>query len=146
MPEHYTFIPKLANVEVRAAESEGSFEIPSREEREDLWPDDLVKLIFLNIGERLWVKVLPLAPQPLAAVNRDGTDPGTGRIYSGIVISDPVNPAMSRGDKVSFNPEHVADIAHVSLRKARERQARETHCVHRKPHHQKGKPCLPTGR
>lgn len=142
MPEHYTFIPRLANVEVRAAES-GHFEIPTRAEREDLWPGDLVKLVFLNIGERLWVKVLDC----------DGTNQGTrrwiassGKPYSGIIISKPSHSDMSEGMSIDFGPEHVADIAHVSLRRARERQAHEAHVEHRKPHHQKGKPCLPTGR
>lgn len=134
MSEHCTFIPRLADVEVRAAESEGSFGIPARSEREDLWPGDLVKLVFLDVGERLWVKVL----------NRDGTDPGTGKLFSGIVISKPANSSdMPEGTPIDFGPENVAAIAHVSLRKARERQAHEAHCVHRKPHHQKGKPCLP---
>ena len=135
MPELHTFFSRLADVEVRAAKWE-TFEIPSRAERENLWPGDLVKLVFEDIGERLWIKVL----------NRDGTDPGTGRLYSGIVMSKPLDSSMSEGDKISFGPEHVADIAHVSLRKARERQAHEAHGDHRNPHHQKGKPCLPAGR
>jgi hypothetical protein len=103
---------ELANVEVREKGS-SSFEIPSRAEREDLWPGDLIKLIlatvdeYLWLGEYLWVKVL----------NRDGTDPEAGKLYSGTVISNP-----HEGNKVSFGPENVAEIAHVTLRKTREKQ------------------------
>jgi hypothetical protein len=115
MTERYTFAIVLADVEVRERES-SSFEIPSRAEREDLWPGDLVKLIFTNIGERLWVKVS----------DRTETNFKTGNLYSGSVISKPDNPAMNEGDKVSFGPEHVAIIAHVTLRKTREKQKQDS--------------------
>ena len=116
MTERYTFAIVLADVEVRERES-SSFEIPSRAEREDLWPGDLVKLIFTNIGEHLWVKVS----------DRTETNFKTGKLYSGSVISKPDNPAMDEGDKVSFGPEHVANIAHVTLRKTREKQKQDSH-------------------
>lgn len=116
---------ELVDVEVRTqmanrmVRESNSFEIPSRAEREDLWPGDLVKLISTNAGEYLWVKVL----------NRDGTDPGTGKLYSGTVISNP-----HEGDKVSFGPENVTDIAHVTLRKTREKQLHSPHNSRGKRH------------
>ena len=49
--------PKLVDVESRASRYK-SFEIPSRDEREDLWPGDLAKVILDEVGERIWVRVV----------------------------------------------------------------------------------------
>lgn len=88
---------RLADVERRASLYKDDFEIPSREEREDLWPGDLVKLIFENLGERLWVRVTNVL------------DP---QIYVGIIDSFPAyeNVHVHKGDEVIFSPENVADI------------------------------------
>jgi hypothetical protein len=102
---------ELANVEGRNKES-SSFEIPTREEREDLWPGDLVKLVFEGVGERLWARVL-------TRNDEEGCLP-----FLGIVESEPLDTSVHKGDKVAFGPEHVADIAHVILRKTRERHQR----------------------
>jgi hypothetical protein len=102
---------ELANVEGRNKES-SSFEIPTREEREDLWPGDLVKLVFEGIGERLWARVL-------TRNDEEGCLP-----FLGIVESESLDTSVHKGDKVVFGPEHVADIAHVILRKTRERHQR----------------------
>ena len=85
---------RLANAELRAAKY-SSFEIPSRKDREDLWPGDLVKLIFEDIGERLWVKV---------------TEVLAGHICTGVIVSLPLDNAVHKGDKVYFSPENVAGI------------------------------------
>jgi len=85
----------LANVEQRHATDPKTFEIPTREEREDLWPNDFVKLIFEDIGERLWIAVL--------LRNDDGS-------YTGSIVSQPGDPSLNPGDIVRFKPEHVADI------------------------------------
>ena len=103
----------LANVEERNQGSR-SFEIPTRAEREDLWPGDLVKLVFARIGERLWVKVL----------TRNDVDGDDRLPFLGIIESDVLDTSVHTGDKVDFGPEHVADIAHVILRKTRERHQR----------------------
>ena len=103
----------LANVEERAGLHK-SFEIPTREEREDLWPGDLVKLVFETIGERLWVNVL----------TRSDEDCAKALPFQGVIESESLDTSVHKGDKVDFGPEHVADIAHVILRKTRERHLR----------------------
>lgn len=85
---------RLADVERRAAKY-GSFEIPPRKNREDLWPGDLAKLIFEDIGERLWVRV---------------TDCSRWPCFEGVIISSPLDSGVHRGDKIYFSPENVADI------------------------------------
>lgn len=90
---------RLADVERRAALHKDDFEIPPREEREDLWPDDLVKLIFEGIGERLWVKVINVLDH---------------QIYVGVIDSSPVYGDVHRGDEVIFGPEHVAGLSRTS--------------------------------
>jgi hypothetical protein len=85
---------RLANVEQRAARC-SSFEIPSRREREDLWPGDLARLIFEDIGERLWVKV---------------TEVLAGHVCTGVIVSLPLDNAVHKGDKICFSPENVAGI------------------------------------
>jgi hypothetical protein len=111
MPKNKVLSPDLlADAEERARSCQG-FEIPTRAEREDLWPGDLVKLVFESIGERMWVRVL---------TREDGE---VDFPFLGIIESEPVtlDTTIQKGDKVGFGPEHVADIAHVILRKTRER-------------------------
>ena len=107
----------LANVEERNQGSR-SFEIPTRAERNDLWPGDLVKLVFEGLGERLWVRVL----------TRNDDDGDDFLPFLGIIESEPafssLDTPVHKGDKVDFGPEHVANIAHVILRKTRERHQR----------------------
>jgi hypothetical protein len=154
----------LANVEERSQDSR-SFEIPTRAEREDLWPGDLVKLVFEGIGERLWVKVLtrsdedgaktlpflgiiesesiapcgdcgPATPAPATSVLHASRakhslapcgdcGPATPAPATSVLHASrakhSLDTSVHKGDKVSFGPEHVADIAHVILRKTRER-------------------------
>ena len=144
---------ELANVEGRNKES-SSFEIPTREEREDLWPGDLVKLVFEGVGERLWARVLtrndeegclpflgivesePLAPcgdcgpaHPAPATRASRAlapcgDYGPAHPAPTTRASRALDTSVHKGDKVAFGPEHVADIAHVILRKTRERHQR----------------------
>ena len=84
----------LVDVEERAARS-ATFEIPSREEREDLWPGDLAKLIFTDIGERIWVEVVDVLDA----------------VYVGTVESSPLHSELHRGDEIVFHPGNVADIS-----------------------------------
>ena len=86
---------RLADVEGRAAGSR-TFAIPSREEREDLWPGDQAKVILEEIGERLWVRV---------------ADVLDGCVYVGAVASSPLCGDCRMGDRLVFGPEHVADIS-----------------------------------
>lgn len=84
----------LVDVERRSARYK-SFEIPSREEREDLWPGDLAKVI-LAIGERLWIRVM------------DVMEVST---YVGSIVSSPLyNRDCHMGDMLVFKPENVAAI------------------------------------
>ena len=90
---------RLADVEERAAGSK-TFVIPSREEREYLWPGDLAKLVFEGIGERLWVRVVDVLD---------------GCTYVGVMVSSPLGGDLRMGDRLVFGPEHVADISRKSI-------------------------------
>ena len=90
---------RLADVEERAAGSK-TFVIPSREEREDLWPGDLAKLILEGFGERLWVRVVDVLD---------------GCTYVGAMVSSPLGGDLRLGDRLVFGPEHVADISRKSV-------------------------------
>ena len=90
---------QLADVEKRVALYKDDFDIPSRKEREDLWPGDLVKLIFEDIGERLWIVVIHVLGH---------------QFYVGVIDSSPVYGNVHKGDQVIFGPEHVADITRTA--------------------------------
>ena len=85
---------RLVDVEERAVRF-ATFEIPSREEREDLWPGDLAKLIFAGIGERIWVEVASVLDS----------------VYVGTIESSPLYSELHRGDEIVFQPENVVDIS-----------------------------------
>jgi hypothetical protein len=90
---------QLADVEKRAASSK-TFVIPSREEREDLWPGDQAKVVFEGIGERLWVRVMDVLD---------------GCVYLGSIVSSPLYSDCRMGERLVFGPEHVADISRKSI-------------------------------
>jgi hypothetical protein len=100
---------RLASAEARHAVDPKTFKIPSRSEREDLWPGDLVKLFFVEIGARLWVSVVRLAD--------DGT-------YRGRIVMETNDEQVREGDEVEFGPEHVADIARSRLHAIRSRTSK----------------------
>lgn len=91
----------LANAEERAREV--SFEIPPREDREQLSVGDLVKLVFLDrdgCGERMWVEI-----------THTQTDAVTEH-YCGRLRNDPVQiDDLRYGDEIAFGPHHVTAIA-----------------------------------
>jgi hypothetical protein len=99
---------RLADIEKRAA-MWTSFEIPSRRKRENLQPGDLVKLVFKDIGERLWVEVRE------RLVSRENLH--TRMSYIGVIDSSPLHFSVRQNDEVIFGPEHVADIQAASTRK-----------------------------
>jgi len=78
---------------------------PNAETRENLQPDQYVKLVFRfsdensdredNECERMWVRV--------TGVDDDG-------YYFGTIENDPNHDAASCGDSITFHPLHVADI------------------------------------
>ena len=84
----------LANVEERNQGSR-SFEIPTRAERNDLWPGDLVKLVFEGLGERLWVRVL----------TRNDDDGDDFLPFLGIIESEPafssLDTPVHKGDNLN---------------------------------------------
>lgn len=91
----------LVNVDERFQLSSGSFNVPPLEDRESLWPGDLVKVVVVSVGgavtgERIWVRVLPME------MGRDD--------YWGEVVSFPVADCLRPGDVLAFGPEHVADV------------------------------------
>ena len=86
---------RLIDIEKRAVKFK-TFEIPSREEREDLWPGDLAKVVLDGVGERLWVRVMDVL---------------MGCIYVGSIVSSPVYSDAHMGDKLVFGPENVSDIS-----------------------------------
>ena len=94
--------PPLVDVEERAARLKPlkSFEIPSRSEREDLWPGDLVKLGFWDSRARLFVRAMWVR---CADVLDDHT-------YVGILETSPLFDDIRRGDEVLFSPENVVSI------------------------------------
>ena len=86
--------PKLVDVESRASRHK-SFEIPSRDEREDLWPGDLAKVILDEVGEWIWVRVV---------------DVMMDCFYVGSVVSSPLYAGCQMGDRLVFSPENIAGI------------------------------------
>ena len=91
---------RLADGEARHAESPRTFFIPSRSERENLRPGDLVKLVFEIVdpqlpepgAERMWVEVT-------------GVEDGR---YIGALNNVPSTiTTISLGDRVDFGPEHI---------------------------------------
>ena len=86
--------PKLVDVESRASRHK-SFEIPSRDEREDLWPGDLAKVILDEVGERIWVRVV---------------DVMMDCFYVGSVVSSSLHAGCQMGDRLVFSPENIAGI------------------------------------
>lgn len=94
MPRNKESLYRLADAERRAAGSK-DFKIPPREEREDLWPGDLAKLVFEDVGERLWVRVMNVMGEGL---------------YVGAVESSPLYDDLHRGDEVIFESKNVAGI------------------------------------
>ena len=94
MPRDKESLHRLADAERRAAGSK-DFKIPPREEREDLWPGDLAKLVFEDVGERLWVQVVDVMGEGL---------------YVGAVESSPLCGDLHRGDEVIFESKNVAGI------------------------------------
>jgi len=99
MPRDKDLPWRLADVEKRAAGSK-TFVIPSREEREDLWPGDQAKVVFEDFGERLWVRVVDVLD---------------GCVYVGAIVSSPLYIDCRMGEKLVFSPEHVADISRKSI-------------------------------
>ena len=67
-----------------------SFTIPSREDREDLWPGDLANLLFEGIGKGMWVRVV---------------EAHVGGIYVGVLESSRL------GIMVLFGAENVAGLS-----------------------------------
>ena len=94
MPRDKDLPWRLADVEKRAAGSK-TFVIPSREEREDLWPGDLAKVILDEVGERIWVRVVDVV---------------MACFYVGFVVSSPLYAGCQMGDKLIFGPENIAGI------------------------------------
>lgn len=91
----------LEDGEDRNRQNPGTFEIPSREAREDLQPGQIVKLLFAIVAggeeqiERMWVVV----------ERRDGDD-YIGRLDNQPVSTDQMRPGMT----VRFQPRHVIAI------------------------------------
>lgn len=95
----------LTDVVERARLYPGTTTVPPQEERDSLWPGDLVKVVVVHdglgdVGERIWVKVLPLQ------VGQEG--------YRGEVVSFPVACCVEAGDVLKFGPENVADVYEAS--------------------------------
>ena len=94
---------QLADVERGYYRFKG-FKIPSREDRDDLWPGDLALLVFESIGYGLWVRV--------TGVLADGS-------YVGILASTPLYGDPPLGVTVTFTPENIAYILSKMHRRLR---------------------------
>lgn len=91
----------LADAEGLHEANPDTFWIPSKERRENLKEDDLVKLVFeltdgrQTQGERMWVLV--------TGGDRSG--------YTGVLDNDPLSTdRIKAGMEVSFEPRHVIDV------------------------------------
>jgi hypothetical protein len=98
----------LVNVEKRAKRFPEDFHLPSFHARYHLRAGDKVKLVFRDIGECLWVEV---GVRSFDEVMK----PFMARLYIdyryvGRIVSEPIHSEVKRGDRVTFGPEHVADI------------------------------------
>ncbi len=90
----------LANAEDRNREAPNSFLIPTREQRENFVPGDLVKLIFEVVGsgdrevsaERMWVQIIEA---------KAGSYVGTLDNHPQVITT--IHP----GCRILFGPEHV---------------------------------------
>lgn len=97
-----TDIIKLQDVEVTAREHPDTFKIPALPHRQNLHIGDFAKLIFESWAgtERMWVKVYGIE-----ATNN------VPSLYYGELDNEPIRmPGLKRGDKVEFEPRHVADV------------------------------------
>lgn len=85
----------LTDAEQRAAEHPLTFNIPTKQERENLLPGDFAKMIF-DERERMWVEV--------SAQTEDGG-------YHGCLDNNPIVVTyLRRGDVVTFYPKHVIEV------------------------------------
>ena len=91
----------LDDAEARNRETPDTFEIPSREARENLLPGEIVKLMFRissetsETVERMWVRV----------------DERVGGNYLGTLDNDPrTTREFTAGIPVNFGPEHIIAI------------------------------------
>ena len=88
----------LLNAEEMHAAHPDTFEIPPRNEREQLGPGDLAKLVFNDPDrdtEPMWVRVTGI--------------PSAGG-YLGKLLDEPLNIDAEYGDTVTFGPEHIVDL------------------------------------
>ena len=83
---------RLTDAEKRNRENPDTFQIPDKEERENLPVGAFAKLIF-NDRERMWVRITEFTT----------TD------YEGVLDNEPVVVKMKIGDKVRFKAKHVID-------------------------------------
>lgn len=94
-------VVELADVEARERARPATYVIPPRDEREDLWPGDLAKVVVVAVGgtscgERIWVRV--------------GLREAGCHLYRGTVVSFPATAGLHSGDELRFGPEHVSDV------------------------------------
>jgi hypothetical protein len=93
---------RLLDAEQRAAEHPRSFFVPDRETRTRLGTDELVKLVFEELGgegtgERMWVRITDTAPGG----------------YVGTLENEPVViDGLWAGARIEFEPRHVIDVWH----------------------------------
>lgn len=119
----------LEDGEVLHRENPDRFWIPSKERRENLVKDDLVKLVF-NLtdgkqtqGERMWV------------TPRGGDRSG----YTGILDNDPCSTdKIKSGLEVSFEPRHVIDIFTDDITDSEEAKQAGTEQPDTRPHTESG--------
>src|SRR3990170_3905324 len=98
----------LADVDLRHERDPEHFQVLPLEARRRLRKGMRVKLVFEPVlpsedgpsGERMWVEI--------DEVSGDGED----RRYRGTLLNTPVvfHRELRHGDRISFGPEHVADV------------------------------------
>jgi len=86
----------LLNAEDQNKRYPKTFKIPSLEDRSNLEIGDIVKLVFTDINERLWVVITKVK-------NSD--------TYVGMIDNDPLDNSLFKyGDEVCFEPKNVLEV------------------------------------
>jgi hypothetical protein len=99
---------ELISAEDRYATHPDTFQIPAREERENLAPGDAAKLLF-DIETREEGRIVDRGVDRMWVIVKDRTEGG----YVGVLDSNPgtaENLRLREGDHVTFRPEHIAEI------------------------------------
>ena len=108
-----SYVWTLVDGEQRAREHPDTFEVPPRDQREQLGLGDFAKAIFVtpsmlqqNMGERMWLRVLERKQVGKGPITYRGQLDNSPHLVSG----------LKAGDDVTFRPENVIAIESTKRR------------------------------